>query len=331
MELKYQRLILFTICQLILFSNAGVLDKEMSHKSSQNRAMHGHKLSDKPKSSEPGDYEYDHGAFLGDEYSETFDDLSPEEAKRRLMVIVDKIDTDKDGKLSEEELIDWVKIIQEKEAIDDSEEQWKEKIKPGQTHLSWDQYRVATFGDLERKESEDEIVFPSGYDWSQYLKRDQRRFNVADINRDGSLDRAEFSAFVHPEEHYHMKDIVVAETLEDLDTDKDGKISITEFIGDLWRPAEGETEPEWVTSEKEQFTQIRDKNRDGALDFNEISDWIIPDEFDLPKVEAHHLMSAADHDQDSFLSRAEILNRYDVFVGSSATHFGQMLMRHDEF
>ena len=30
---------------------------------------------DKPKSSEPGDYEYDHGAFLGDEYSETFDDL----------------------------------------------------------------------------------------------------------------------------------------------------------------------------------------------------------------------------------------------------------------
>ena len=31
------------------------------------------------------------------------------------------------------------------------------------------------------------------------LGRDERRFRLADLDHDGSLDRAEFQAFVHPE------------------------------------------------------------------------------------------------------------------------------------
>ena len=33
----------------------------------------------------------------------------------------------------------------------------------------------------------------------QELGRDERRFKLADLDHDGSLDRAEFQAFVHPE------------------------------------------------------------------------------------------------------------------------------------
>ena len=55
--------------------------------------------------------DYDHEAFLGEEEAQTFDQLSPSEAKRRLGVIVDKIDKDKDGSVTERELVDWVRHV----------------------------------------------------------------------------------------------------------------------------------------------------------------------------------------------------------------------------
>ena len=51
---------------------------------------------------------YDREAFLGEELAQTFDQLSPAEAKRRLGLIVDKIDKDRDGSVTEDELRDWV-------------------------------------------------------------------------------------------------------------------------------------------------------------------------------------------------------------------------------
>lgn len=39
--------------------------------------------------------------------------------------------------------------------------------------------------------------------------RDERRFRAADTNGDMVADKAEFTAFLHPEDHDHMKDIVV--------------------------------------------------------------------------------------------------------------------------
>lgn len=55
--------------------------------------------------------DYDHEAFLGEEEAQTFDQLSPSEAKRRLGIIVDKIDKDKDGSITEQELMDWVRHV----------------------------------------------------------------------------------------------------------------------------------------------------------------------------------------------------------------------------
>jgi len=247
------------------------------------------------------------------------------------MIIVDKIDTDKNSQVSEEEIKIWVKGVQEKEAIRDSEEQWREKVRSGASHLTWDEYRKVTYGFFEEAGENDEIVVPSGYDWSKELGRDERRFRLADLDHDGSLDRAEFQAFVHPEEHFHMQDVVVEETIEDMDIDKDGKLSLQEFINDLWRPVEGESEPEWITSEREQFKQLRDRNQDGFLDSNEIRDWIIPEDLDLPQIEAHHLITTVDFNMDGLLSKNEILHKWEVFVGSTATHYGQLLNRHDEF
>lgn len=62
-----------------------------------------------------------------------------------------------------------------------------------------------------------------------------------------------------------------------------------------------------------------------------VRDWIIPPDFDHSEAEARHLIYEADSDADSKLTKDEILEKYDLFVGSQATDFGEALTRHDEF
>jgi calumenin len=71
----------------------------------------------------------------------------------------------------------------------------------------------------------------TGFSYKEMLKRDRRRWSVADQDDDGALDKDEFTGFLHPEEAGHMRDLVVLETMEDIDKDSDGQISITEYIG----------------------------------------------------------------------------------------------------
>lgn len=65
------------------------------------------------------------------------------------------------------------------------------------------------------------------------ILRDKRRWAAADVDGDGLLSKEEFISFLHPEESVHMKDIVVYETIDDMDKDKDNKISMDEYIGNL--------------------------------------------------------------------------------------------------
>ena len=67
------------------------------------------------------------------------------------------------------------------------------------------------------------------------MDRDERRWKKADRDSDTHLTKAEFQAFLHPEDYPHMVDIVVLETLEDMDIDKDGAISEQEYIGDIYK------------------------------------------------------------------------------------------------
>lgn len=54
---------------------------------------------------------------------------------------------------------------------------------------------------------------------------------MADLDQDGKLSREEFSAFYHPWEHEQTHDAVVQETIEDMDKDKDGVLSLKEYLG----------------------------------------------------------------------------------------------------
>ncbi|KTF79779.1 hypothetical protein cypCar_00032769 [Cyprinus carpio] len=163
------------------------------------------------------------------------------------------------------------------------------------------------------------------------MARDERRFTMADGNGDHIADKEEFTAFLHPEEYEHMKDIVVLETMEDIDKNGDGFIDLEEYIGDMYNHEDEMDEPGWVATEREQFSEFRDKNKDGKMDKEETMDWILPADYDHAEAEAKHLVYESDTNKDGKLTKEEILNKYDLFVGSQATDFGEALVRHDEF
>ncbi|CAL1541320.1 unnamed protein product [Lymnaea stagnalis] len=281
--------------------------------------------------------DYDHDAFLGKEEAETFDQLSPEESKNRLAIIVDKIDKNKDGEVTEAELKEWIQYVQRRYIVTDTDRMWRDHEPDEENTLSWESYQKRTFG-----YSDEPTEGSPTFEYKDMIQRDKRRWQQADKNGDGKMSKEEFQDFLHPEEAEHMRSIVVDETLEDIDKDGDGYISLQEYIGKSFSylditisttedEDDKEGEPEWVVSEREQFANFRDKDHDGRLDKAEIKDWIIPEDYDHSTAEAAHLIRSSDENRDGKLSKEEILDKYDLFVGSQATDFGEALTKHDEF
>ncbi|CAG5134394.1 unnamed protein product, partial [Candidula unifasciata] len=241
--------------------------------------------------------DYDHDAFLGHEDAETFDQLSPEESKKRLASIVDKIDKNKDGEITEQELKERIQYVQHRYIVTDTDRMWRDHDPDSDNTLSWESYQKRTFG-----YNDEPVEGSPTFEYATMIKRDRRRWLNADKNQDGVLNKEEFTDFLHPEEAEHMRSIVVDETLEDIDKDGDGYISIQEYIDDIWGDDEDDEdeadddkgEPEWVRSEREQFANFRDKNHDGKLDREEIEEWIIPEDYDHSSAEAAHLIQSSD-------------------------------------
>lgn len=290
-------------------------------------------LSDKKHfDKEEHNADYDHEAFLGDE-AKAFDQLSPEESKARLGKIVDKIDRDGNDQITKEELKSWIQYTQRRYLMEDVDRQWKSHNHDGKETITWDEYKKVVYGFMDDMEpSELENTADEGFSYKDMIRRDQRRWGIADTNGDHALNKEEFTNFLHPEDAPHMKEVVVIETMEDIDKDKNGFISLEEYIGDMYRHGnDGEEEPDWVRNEREQFQNYRDKNKDGHMDAEEVKQWIIPPDFDHAEAEAKHLVQESDADGDGQLTRHEIISKYDLFVGSQATDFGEALNRHDEF
>ncbi|XP_048473400.1 reticulocalbin-3 isoform X2 [Rhincodon typus] len=293
----------------------------------KDRVHHSVDLGERDHEDQKG-YQFDHEAFLGKETAKTFDQLTPEESKERLGKIVDRIDQDKDGLVTAEELITWIKRAQNRYIDENVNKNWKEYDSNRDGKVSWEEYKNATYGFYLGEEFND-VDDKEAY--KRMYKRDERRFKMADKDGDLIATREEFSAFLHPEEFDYMKSIVVTETIEDIDKDGDGMVNLEEYISDMYTPEEGEPEPDWVRNEKEQFRDFRDTNKDGKLDHNEIEHWILPGDYDHTEAEARHLIHESDKNQDEKLTKQEILDNWNMFVGSQVTNYGEDLTRkHDE-
>ncbi|KAJ8284252.1 hypothetical protein COCON_G00031020 [Conger conger] len=294
----------------------------------QEKRVHRHgDLSDHAHDDKQG-YQYDHEAFLGKEDAKTFDQLSPEESKERLGKIVHRIDTNGDGYINHGELHYWIKHRQRRYIEENVNKHWNEYDLNKDGLVAWEEYKNTTYGYYLNEEFDD-VDDKASY--KAMLARDEKRFKGADVNGDGIATKEEFTAFLHPEEFDHMKKVVVAETIEDIDKNGDGLIDVQEYIGDMYAPENGESEPDWVQTEKKHFVEFRDVNKDGSLDAAEVSQWILPGEIDHADNEAKHLIHETDTDKDERLTKKEILENWNMFVGSQATNYGEDLTKkHDE-
>jgi Ca2+-binding EF-hand superfamily protein len=242
--------------------------------------------------------------------------------------LIPVIDKDADDAITEEELKSHIDFMQKRYVINDVERTWKaydaDKTKTG--ILTWTDYRDMVYG--PQTEGQDMTK-----EYADMLERDERRWKIADQDKDAALSKDEYGCFMHPEDCDHMRDVVVMETTEDIDKNKDGFVELDEYIGDMYRPDDypelNGKEPDWVESEREMFREQRDKNKDGKLDTEEMKEWIMPTGFDHADAEAKHLLHMADDNKDGTLDKAEILGHYDVFVGSQATDYGEALQKHD--
>ncbi|KAM4617980.1 reticulocalbin-1 isoform 1-T3 [Discoglossus pictus] len=275
-------------------------------------------------------FQQDHEAFLGKDDAKTFDQLTPEESKERLGKIVDRIDNDKDGLINTDELKAWIKRVQKRYIYENVARVWKDYDVNSDNQISWEEYKQATYGYYLANPEEFQDAAEQ-FSFKKMLPRDERRFQRADVNGDLEANREEFTAFLHPEEFEHMKDIVILETLEDIDKNGDGFVDQDEYIADMFSHEEGAPEPDWVATEREQYADFRDLNKDGKMDKDEIRHWILPEDYDHAQAEARHLIYESDIDKDKLLTKEEVLQNWNMFVGSQATNYGEDLTRnHDE-
>ena len=96
-----------------------------------------------------------------------------------------------------------------------------------------------------------------------------------------------------------MKDLVITETIEDIDRNQDGFISLDEFIHDMWDSTENNNtiEPEWIKTERENFQKYRDLDHDGRMNRREVELWLMPIDYDNIQAETSHLFREADQNQ----------------------------------
>jgi len=299
-------------------------------------AVHHHKereedgaISPKDKghhTADGGDHDahFDHQAILGSHAeADEFDDLPPEEAKKRLRILASKMDRNSDGYVDKSELHQWIVRSFRMLSREDSDERLKEEDQNEDGFIDWSEHKESEFEGIDEDNSAGKMDSET-LDDLQMLFEDKVLFEAADFNGDSKLDGDEYFAFTHPEDNIvRMRGALLANTKHQKDENKDGKIDFQEFIGQRGK----DHDKEWLQDEKERFDNDLDTNKDGSLDDTEIIHWIVPSEENVADDEVTHLFASADDDHDEKLAIEEIVKHHEVFVGSEATDYGDHLHR----
>ncbi|KAL2715750.1 reticulocalbin-2 [Vespula squamosa] len=262
--------------------------------------------------------EFDHEAILGSiKDAEEFDKLPVEESRRRLSILLTKMDLNNDNFIERNELKAWILRSFSMLSTEESQDRLEDADNDEDGKVSWDEILQDIYG----SDPQDLVLD------IQLIHYDKETFDTADLNKDGYLDSEEFKAYTHPEEVPRMFPLLLKQVLDEKDSDKDGYISFQEYIGERAKSED----KEWLLIKKDKFDHEYDKNGNGKLESDEILSWRVPSNEEIANDEVDHLFAASDDDHDNRLSFEEILDHHDTFVGSEATDYGDQLQDIERF
>ena len=116
--------------------------------------------------------QYDHDAFLGPKQAMEFEELSEEDAKKRLRGMIPLLDTDKDGLISPEELEAWIEKQRKVFMYDIVDEHIEKEDKDGDKMISWTEFMKERFGEWEHENfPKDEVEMIDSNPWRPALDR----------------------------------------------------------------------------------------------------------------------------------------------------------------
>ncbi|XP_013859026.1 reticulocalbin-2 [Austrofundulus limnaeus] len=273
--------------------------------------------------------DHDMAVLLGEENTDTIKKLSPAEQQKKMIEIVKKIDRNGDGLLSAEDITLWIQHVYRKYALEDAKERFPEFDINKDGVVTWEEYNSVAHGQLISFDDNRVLDDPEQESLRKLYLKEKHRFDYANMDGSPGLNITEFLAFTHPSEVDHMADFAIEDVLNEYDTNKDGFISLSEFIGDV--RGEGEAPSQWEIEETIRFKELYDQDKDGRLNRDEQLRWVAPNSYGSAREEALHLIKEMDYDGDGQISLAEVLKNQETFMNSEVTDYGRELhVSHDE-
>lgn len=258
-------------------------------------------------------------------------DLEDDELQSRLRKLVVRMDHNRDGYVDKEELTSWGLVSIYNIQGKDGREDYEFLLHDGASgldfdHLSDDIYGHVFYGDEAEPFDKDDSIYD---EYNKMYNRDKARFDAADIDHDGKLTEEEFVYFKNPLKNEEIKQSVLAEALNSVDTDRDGKISLQEYLKD-WHQTPSNVDEEFMELETDRFKDEYDRDGNGFIEADELIFWLSPDNTEIAIDEAEHLIDMCDEDEDERLTPDEIVDNHDLWVDSDATEYGAQLRHYDE-
>ena len=247
--------------------------------------------------------------------------------------IFSKIDTNSDKVISMEELQSWMQDDYNLTLTFQIEEEFLKSDLNGDKEVTWSEFLTSNYAttkdgeiDFTRyKNSELENVR------AQVRSEKVRFYGACEQNgficpeKDHlKIDFARFKLFAMPEMFEEMHQVFVELSLMELDENEDGLLQVDEYIKAVSKMytmranEDGTTASETdIRREYEYFFSHRDEDKDGLMDFNEILNWVIPEERRGVLVgakEAEQLFRELDKNEDQALTLDEIEPQFQMFL-----------------
>ena len=207
--------------------------------------------------------------------------MQNEELQKRLKKLIKRMDSNKDSKISEIELVIWTfKAIHNIDAKENAHHDFDAIDKLEDNQISWQEFMEDEYGEIFEVEwdeiDENELAIQVNdrelLDLNRNYKRIHSRFMAADKDESGKLSKEEFLLFKNPFSDEYTKDIWLELALQNLDLNENGMLEKSEFNQDwLYVPKEYDYIRDSITndpdkSDKEFILNYKDKHNGKYLE-----------------------------------------------------------------